>query len=213
MKLYSYWRSSCSWRARIALAHKDLDYEIVPVHLVRGGGEQHAGEYAALNPMRQVPTLVTSAGETITQSLAIVEYAEELRPEPTLLPGDALARARARELAAIIATGTQPLQNISVLREIEALGGDRGEWGRRHIERGLAALEARADPAGPLLCGARVTIADAVLVPQLYNARRFGVDTAAYAALARAEEAALALPSFYRTRPEAQPDAEPAGSA
>jgi maleylpyruvate isomerase len=208
MKLYSYWRSSCSWRVRIALAYKRLPHALAPVHLLRGGGEQHAGGYAALNPLAQVPTLITEAGEVLTQSLAIVEYLEELYPEPPLLPSGALARARARELASIVATGIQPLQNLSVLQAIDELGGDRAAWSRRWIERGLAALEARATP-GPYLAGAQPSIADVFAVPQLYNARRFGIDLAAYPTLSRAEEACLELPAFTDTRPEQQPDTEP----
>jgi maleylpyruvate isomerase len=208
MKLYSYWRSSCSWRVRIALAYKRLPHDLSPVHLLRGGGEQHAREYQPLNPMAQVPTLVTDSGEVLTQSMAIVEYLEEEHPEPPLLPSAALARARARELAAIVATGIQPIQNLSVLQAIDELGGDRAAWSRRWIERGLAALEARATP-GPYLAGAEPTIADVFAVPQLYNARRFGIDVAAYPAVARAEEACMKLPAFRDTRPESQPDAEP----
>jgi maleylpyruvate isomerase len=208
MKLYSYWRSSCSWRVRIALAYKTLPHDLSPVHLLRGGGEQHAGAYQTLNPMAQVPTLVTDSGDVITQSMAIVEYLEQVHPEPPLLPSAALARARARELAAIVATGIQPIQNLTVLQAIDELGGDRAAWSRRWIERGLAALEARAAP-GPYLAGAEPTIADVFAVPQLYNARRFGIDVAAYPAVARAEEACMKLSAFHDTRPENQPDAEP----
>lgn len=212
MRLYSYWRSSCSWRARIAFAHKGLRYELAPVHLLRGGGEQHAPEYASLNPMRQVPTLEFDSGEVLTQSPAIVEYLEEIEPTPSLLPGDPLARARAREIASIIATGAQPLQNLSVLAEVKRLGGDKAAWGKAFLERGLAAAEARARP-GPFLVGEHPSLADAFAVPQLYNARRFGVDTASYPALARAEAAAMELPAFFDTRPEAQPDAEASAGA
>ena len=192
---------------RIALAYKSVPYDLSPVHLLRSGGEQYAEAYASLNPMRQVPTLVIDDGVVLTQSLAICEYLDEAFPEPPLLPGDPLARARARELAAIVATGIQPIQNLSVLREVEALGGERAAWSRMWIERGLAALEERARP-GPYLAGDAITIADVCAVPQLYNARRFGVDVAAYPALARAERACLEHPAFHDTRPENQPDAE-----
>ncbi len=207
MKLYSYWRSSCSWRVRIALAHKRIPHELVPVHLIRGGGEQHDSAYASLNPMRQVPALALDDGDVLTQSPAIIEYLEELYPEPPLLPRDPLSRARARELAAIVATGIQPLQNLSVLREIERIGADRAAWARTWLERGLAALESRAAP-GPLLAGDGMTLADIFAVPQLYNARRFGIDTDAYPALSRAESACMQIPAFWDTRPEAQPDAD-----
>jgi maleylpyruvate isomerase len=208
VRLYSYWRSSCSWRVRIALAYKGVAHELSPVHLLRGGGEQYRAEYASMNPMRQVPTLVLDDGEVLTQSPAIIEYLEDTHPEPRLLPGDPRARARARELADIVATGMQPLQNLSVLREIAGLGGDKAAWARRWIERGLAALEARARPA-PYLAGSQVSVADVFAVPQLYNARRFGIELDAFPALRRAEEACLELPAFCDTRPEAQPDAEP----
>ena len=208
MKLYSYWRSSCSWRIRIVLAHKRIPHDLTPVHLLRGGGEQHGDAYASINPMRQVPSLVLDDGETITQSAAIIEYLEEAHPEPPLLPRALLARARARELAAITATGIQPLQNLSVLREIDKLGGDRAAWGKMWLERGLAAMEAWAQPS-PYLVGADVSVADVFVVPQLYNARRFGIEVSAYPALRRAEQACLELPAFYDTRPEAQPDAQP----
>ncbi len=213
MKLYSYWRSSCSWRVRIALNLKGLAYEYQAVHLVRGGGEQHAEAYRRLNPLRQVPTLVTGDGTAITQSLAILEYLEETHPAPPLLPEGALARARVRQLAEVVNAGIQPVQNASVLKQLEALGQDKQAWAASFIARGLAALEAMAkETAGAYLVGDAVSFADCCLVPQLYNARRYGVDLAPYPTLTRVEAACQEREAFQAAHPDRQPDA-PTGAA
>ena len=224
MRLYGYWRSSASYRVRIALALKGVTYEYVPVHLVRDGGEQRAADYRAKNPMAQVPTLELEADldewegpegavVRLSQSIAILEWLDETYPTPPLLPKKALDRARARELAEIVNSGMQPLQNLPLMAELKRLGGDAAgpAFARAANEHGLAALEAKAlVSAGKCLVGDDVTIADVCLVPQLYGARRFGVDVAAYPTIARVEAGLVALPAFAAAHPDRQPDAQPA---
>lgn len=209
MKLYGYWRSSASWRVRIALAYKGLSYEYVPVHLVKDGGQQHGEAHRARNPMEQVPVLEVD-GRLLTQSLAIIEWLEETWPQPALLPKDPFLRMRARQLAEIPNSGIQPLQNLSILQEIEKLGGDKQAWGARWNRRGLAAMEAIArETAGRFLVGDEPTVADVCLVPQLYAARRFGVDPAEFPTLLRVEAACAELPAFRQAHADVQPDATP----
>ncbi|AKU93059.1 maleylacetoacetate isomerase [Vulgatibacter incomptus] len=213
MKLHGYWRSSASWRVRIALAHKGLAYEYVPVHLVRGGGEQHSEAHRAKNPMAQVPVLELDDGTMLSQSLAIIEWLEETHPTPPLLPKDPVARARARQLAEMVNAGIQPLQNIGVQQHLVSLGlgVDEKAWTVHWIRRGLGALEAVAkNTAGRFCVGDAVSVADACLVPQLYGARRFAIDVADYPTLARIEEACAALPAFAAAHADRQPDAVPA---
>lgn len=207
VRLYGYWRSSSTWRVRIGLAFKGLHVEVVPVHL--RDGVQHSDAHGARNPMNQVPVLELSDGSYLTESLAILHWLDEAFPEPALLPPDPLARARVRQAAEIINAGIQPLQNFQVLGKISALGGDRMEWGRWAIAKGFDALEAlAADHAGTYLIGDSVTLADVLLVPQMYNARRFGVDLAPYPTLVRADAAATALDAFVSSHPDRQIDAE-----
>ena len=212
MKLYGYWRSSSAWRVRIALAWKGVPYEYQPVHLVRGGGEQHSAAYHAINPLEQVPTLeLEEEGRVrrLTQSLAIIDYLESYAPSPPLLPRAPFLRARARQLAEMINAGIQPLQNSGVLARVKnELGGDDAAWARHYIARGLAALElVAAETAAAFLVGEAVSIADVLLVPQLYNARRFGVDLAPFPLLGRVEAACVTLPAFADSHPDKQPDA------
>lgn len=214
MKLYNYWRSSASWRVRIGLAFKGLSYEYVPVHLVKDGGQQNTPEYRQKNPMRTVPLLEWEEGGQLlrlSQSLAILEYLEETHPQPPLLPRDALGRARARMLAEMVNSGIQPLQNTAVLQRIKGeLKGDEKAWTAYWIERGLTALEASVTPlAGTYCVGDQPSVADVCLVPQLYGARRFGVDLAAFPTLTRIEAACNALPAFQAAQPDRQPDAQP----
>jgi maleylpyruvate isomerase len=208
MKLYSYWRSSSSWRVRIALAWKQLAYDYVAVDLL-GAGEQHSERHRALNPLAQVPVLELDDGRRLTQSMAIIEYLEEAHPSPPLLPRDAYQRARARSLAELVNSGVQPLQNLSVLKHVKrALGQDEQAWGRHFVERGLRALEAEAQSgAGRFLVGESPTIADVFLVPQMLGARRFGVDLALLPTLVRIERECVQLPAFIAAAPESQPDA------
>jgi maleylpyruvate isomerase len=215
MKLHGYWRSSASWRVRIALNLKGLAYEYAAVNLVADGGQQHADGYRALNPMEQVPTLEVDVGgevHRLTQSIAILEYLEDRFPEPRLLPKDPYLRARARALAELVNSGIQPLQNLEPQRYVrEELKGDAKAWTAHFIGRGMRALEALAsETAGRYLVGDEVTVADVCLVPQMFAARRFGVDPATLPTLARVEAACDQLDAFAAARPERQPDAPPA---
>ncbi len=209
MKLYNYWRSSASWRVRIALHYKGLPFEYVAVQIVER--QQNQPAYAQLNPMQQVPTLeVEDEGRVVhlAQSLAILEYLEEAHPTPPLLPRGRVARARARQLAECVNAGIQPFQNLPVLAFIkDNLGGDSTAFARRWNTRGLEALEALAQRAGKFLVGDELSIADVCLIPQLYSARRFGVDTHAFPTLLRVEAACHALPAFTAAHPDRQPDA------
>jgi maleylpyruvate isomerase len=208
MKLYSYWRSSASWRVRIGLAWKNVAFEYMPVQLVPDKvGGQHSDAYRALNPMEQVPTLVLDDGRQISQSMAILEYLEETVPEPPLLPRDRYLRARARQLAEVINAGIQPLQNTHPLLQLRTRGVDDKAWAQYFITRGLDALQASAQPtAGRFLVGDTVTLADVYLVPQLYNARRFELDVGRWPLLRRVEEACAALPAFHIAHADRQPD-------
>jgi maleylpyruvate isomerase len=213
MKLYSYWRSSCAYRVRIVLNLKGLSYEYHPVNIAAGISEQTSETYGAVNPMRQVPTLEWEEAGTIvrlTQSVAIAEYIEEHVSEPPLLPKAPLVRARVREAVEIVNSGTQPLQNTGVLEEMRRLDGESGakRWAMRVITVGLAALECRAQlHAGRFLVGDSISLADVFLLPQLYNARRAGIDITQFPRLLDVEAQALSLEPVSRARPENQPDA------
>jgi maleylpyruvate isomerase len=215
MRLYSYWRSSASWRVRIALGYKGLSHEYRAIHLVRDGGQQYAPEYREINPLSQVPVLELEEDGTlrrIAQSMAILEYLEERFPDPPLLPSEPWRRARARMLAEIVNSGIQPFQNgPSVLGYVkDTLHGDEQAFARHFIGRGLAALElSAAETAGPFLVGEHPSFADVCLVPQLFGARRFGVDLSGVPTLLAAERACEVLPAFIAARPERQPDASP----
>jgi maleylpyruvate isomerase len=212
LKLYSYWRSSSAWRVRIALQFKSIDCEIVPVHLLRDGGQQHRPEFGARNPMSQVPVLEEEGPAGIfrlTQSMAILEYLEERHPEPPLLPRDPAARARARQLAEIVNSGIQPLQNLKLQQELRGRGLDPAVLMKQFNVAGLNALEQLAcTSAGRYLVGDEVTLADLMLIPQLYAARRLGVDVEAFPTLRRVELACEPLPAFKAAHPDAQPDRE-----
>jgi maleylpyruvate isomerase len=210
-RLYSYWRSSASWRVRIALAVKGIEYDYVAVNILED--EHKRDDYVERNPMAQVPTLeLDHGGETvrITQSLAICQYLDGIVPEPALFPDDPLLRARAMEIAEIVNSGTQPLQNLGLLRALKKLGGDPDAWAKERIAYGLAAIEEKLGwSARRYAVGDTVTIADVCLVPQMYNARRFGVDLAPFPRATEVEARAAELPSFLAARPERQPDAKP----
>ena len=213
LRLHGYWRSSASYRVRIALECKGLDFEYVPVHLVRSGGEQYSAQYRALNPQSRVPALETPEG-VLTQSMAIMEWLEEAYPEPALLPRNLGERARVRALAQIMVADVQPLQNISITRFLQGtLNVDDAAlqvWLREWVGRGLRAFEemlAQAPGGGDFCVGNTPTLADVCLVPQCYSSRRFGVDPAAYPRIAHIERACAELPAFQRAAPERQPDA------
>ncbi len=213
LRLYTYWRSSSAWRVRIGLALKGLGHELVPVDL--SAQEQFGDAHRARNPMAQVPVLeVAEGGRTLRlpQSMAILEWLDERYPEPPLLPADLDGRARVRALAEHVNSGIQPLQNALVLRLLrEKVPGWDKEWARSFIARGLDALERAVGDggAGRFCPGAAPGLADCYLVPQLYNARRFGVDVAPWATLRRIEEACAALAPFQAAHPDRQPDAPP----
>ena len=185
LKLQGYYRSSAAWRVRIALNLKGLQAEQLSHHLRKG--EQHDPTYLALNPQGLVPTLTLDVGTNLTQSLAIVEWLDETHPLPPLLPGDALHRARIRSFAQVIACDTHPVQNLKVLARLRQLGlaeGDVTAWAAWAITEGLGACEMLiAGESGPFCFGSAPTLADICLVPQLFNARRFGVDVSAYPSL------------------------------
>lgn len=212
--LYGYWRSTAAYRVRIALNLKKIDCQMRPVHLVRDGGEQHGEAYRALNPQGLVPALAID-GHTLTQSLAIVEYLEETRPWPALLPARPAERARVRALALAIAADTHPLNNLRVLKYLGGtLGVDeagRNGWYAHWVAQSFAAVERLlADAQTGRFChGDTPTLADLVLVPQVYNADRFACDMTPYPTIRRIEQACLALPEFDAARPENQSDAPP----
>ncbi len=212
MKLYSYWRSSCSYRVRIALALKGLRYEYRAVDISPERSQQLGPEYLAINAARMVPVLELAGGARLTQSVAIVEYLDERFPEPALYPADALERAHVREAVELINSAIQPLQNLAVLKHVRSLAPavTASAWSERWVVPGLAALERLAEQrAADFSVGSRVTAADVFLVPQLYAARRFGVDVAPFARLAAIEGRLLALEPFRLAHPDRQPDAPP----
>ena len=211
MKLYSYFRSSAAYRVRIALNLKKLPYEMVPIHLTKDGGRQHTPEFRAINPQARVPALEVSSGEVLTQSLAIIEYLDDVHPEPPLLPTDALDRAKSRAIAQMIACDIHPLNNLIALqylkRQLKHEQSEIDAWYHHWIIEGFRALEAVLEPA-PYACGANVTIADICLVPQVANARRYKVPLDQFPKIVAVDAACLKLPAFDRARPENQPDAE-----
>jgi maleylacetoacetate isomerase len=211
VRLYTYWRSSAAYRVRIALNWKGLSYQALPTHFLRK--EHRAAEFLARNPQGLVPVM-EDGSVVLAQSIAIIEYLEERRPEPPLLPRDPESRARARSLALAIACDIHPLNNLRVLQYLTnelAQPQDKVDaWYRHWIATGFAALEQEAvrHGDGRHLVGDQVSIADVCLVPQVYNARRFNCDLAPYPTLVAVNDSMSALPAFQAARPEAQPDAE-----
>ena len=215
MKLYSYFRSSASFRVRIALALKGLSYDYLPVHLVKDGGQQFAAEFKAMNPAALVPVLQDDDGGVLTQSLAIIEYLEETRPNPPLLPADPAGRARVRSLALSIACEIHPLNNLRVLGYLTKTLGvtedQKNAWYRHWVETGLATVEAMLanDPRTGSFChGEAPTLADVLLVPQIFNAQRFNCRLDHVPTVMRIHQRCLTVPAFAASVPAEQPDAE-----
>jgi len=211
VKLYSYFRSSAAYRARIALNLKGLSYETIPIHLSKEGGKQFNPEFKAVNPQMRVPALTLANGEVLTQSLAIIDYLDEVHREPPFLPTDAVERAKVRAVAYAIACDIHPLNNLAPLKYIKAkFGQDQtaiDAWYHHWILVGFEAVEALLRP-GPYSFGAQVTLADICLVPQVANARRLKVPLDRFPKIVAVDAACLALPAFDRARPGNQPDAE-----
>jgi maleylacetoacetate isomerase len=213
MKLHNFFRSSASYRVRIALNLKGLAYEYRAVHLRRGGGEQFGSEFLALNPHALVPVL-EDGPHVLTQSLSILEYLEETHPDRPLLPKAPVERARVRAIALSIACDVHPLNNLRVLEFLGKLGvgpDARTEWYRHWVAAGLHALEvelARSPATGKFCHGDAPSLADCCLVPQLFNARRFGCELSPYPRLLAIEENCNGLSEFLAASPESQPDAE-----
>jgi maleylpyruvate isomerase len=211
IRLHSYFRSTSAWRVRIALHLKGLAFETVAVQLSQS--QQHQAAFAARNPMRQVPVLEIADGSEefhLTQSMAILEYLEERFPEPPLLPRDLGLRARSRELAELVNSGIQPLQNLDVRKTLEMAGADADRIIRGYILKGMEALERRAkETAGRFLVRDSVTFADILLVPQLHASNRFGVPTEPFPTLERVGRECEAMVAFQAAHPNAQPDFDP----
>lgn len=207
MDLYTYYRSTSSYRVRIALALKGLEVNAIPVNLIRDGGEHRKPDYLAINPQGRVPALRLDTGEVIIQSMAIIEYLEERAPLPALLPGDLILRARHRAVAALIGCDIHPLHNVAVLNRLRGLGHDEGNvtaWIGDWIGEGFAAVEAMMGDEG--FCFGEVGLADVYVLPQLYAARRFNVDLTAFPRICRVEALALQHPAFQAAHPDAQSD-------
>lgn len=211
MKVYTYFRSSAAYRLRIALNFKGLSGDMVSIHLQKDGGQNRKPEYRAINPQMRVPALRLDSGEVLTQSLAIIEYLDEVDPQPPLLPRDPVARAKVRALALAIACDIHPLNNTSPLRYLKnVLGQEQSKidaWYHHWVLEGFEALETMVRP-GPYAFGGEVTLADVCLVPQIYNARRLKVPLDRFPKLVAIDAACAKLPAFEQARPENQPDAE-----
>ena len=214
MKLYNYFRSSASFRVRIALNFKGLPYEYAAVHLTKAGGQQFSPAFRAINPDALIPVL-DDGGHTLTQSLAIIEYLDETYPEPPLLPKTPLERAYVRAIALAIACEIHPLNNLRVLRylvrDLKATDEQKNAWYRHWVEQGLASIEARLvaeRQSGRYALGDQVTLADVVIVPQIFNAKRFECRLDHVPTVMRIFDHCMELPAFVDARPAHQPDAE-----
>lgn len=214
MKLYTYFRSSAAYRVRIALNLKAIEYESVPVHLLREGGQHRNATYLALNPAGLVPALVLDDGQVMTQSVAIMEYLDEIRRDPPLLPDDAFDRAWVRSLTNLIACDVHPLNNLRVLQYLEndlACSHDaKVRWYQHWVGAGLQAFESMLvarGKTGKFCYGDEPTLADCCLVPQVYNARRFACDMSAMPTIERVVSSCETVDAFFAAAPENQPDA------
>jgi len=217
--LHGYFRSTTSWRVRIVLNLKGLDYDVVPVHLLREGGQQYSDAYQTLNPVGEVPSLEVrgEGGEVVAclaQSVAIMEFLEERHPEPPLLPSEPLLRAQTRQLVEVVNSSIHPVQNLKVMRQLTAdFGTDRAanfDWARRWIARHFEGLERLVErTSGAHAVGDSLSLADVVIVPQVFNARRFGVDMSRFPRLEALDASAAHNACFEAARPEQQIDFEP----
>lgn len=214
MQLYSYFRSSASFRVRIALNLKGLTYEYVPVHLLKNGGEQYTPEFRKISPDSLVPALVDE-GQVLNQSLAIIEYLDETHPNPPLLPADPAERARVRSLALTVACEVHPLNNVRVLRYLkdhfDVPEDKRNAWVRHWIESGIGVIETqltRSSQTGRFCHGDTPTLADLFLIPQLFNGKRFQCDFSGMPTVMRIHDHCMALEAFQKAEWSAQPDAE-----
>ncbi|XP_068607669.1 maleylacetoacetate isomerase isoform X3 [Brachionichthys hirsutus] len=200
--LHGYFRSSCSWRVRIAFALKGIEYDQVPVNLIKDGGQQ---QFKTLNPMQQVPA-VEIDGMILSQSLAVIQYIDETRPGHPLLPADLKKRAQVRMISDLIASGIQPLQ-VKNLYVIQKIGAEKVQWSQHFINRGFQALEpVLKETAGKYCVGDEISMADICLVPQVYNAERFKVDLEEYPTIKRLNQALLDVEAFKVSHPSRQPD-------
>jgi maleylacetoacetate isomerase len=212
MKLHNYFRSSASFRVRIAMELKGLGYEYLPVHLVKG--EHRQEKYASVSASQLVPTLETDEGQLLSQSMAIIEYLDETHPQPPLLPKDAIGRARVRALAQLIACEIHPLNNLRVLkylvRDLKVDEEAKNTWYRHWVNVGLEMYEQELArlPAATYSYGDTPTLADCCLVPQIFNGQRFNVDFSGFPRTMAAYEACMKLPAFQKAQPSACPDNE-----
>jgi maleylacetoacetate isomerase len=213
MKLYNYFRSSASFRVRIALELKGLPYDYVPVHLVKG--EHRSESYAAVSRTALVPALQLDTGETLGQSMAIIEYLDETHPQPPLLPSDALGRAKVRALSQLIACEIHPLNNLRVLkylvRDLKVEEEAKNTWYRHWVRVGLEAFERELEqlPVSKYCYGDTPTLADCCLVPQIFNGRRLNANFDGLPLTMAAFDACMELPAFQKAQPSACPDNEP----
>lgn len=205
MKLYSFAQSTTAYRVRIVLNLKGLPYEILPIDLTKGA--QKDAEYAALNPIKGVPTLVTDAGDVLTQSMAILTYLDAVHPEPALMPADPLERARVEAAAQVIAADVHPVNNLKIRKRLEGIGQSHDDvvgWMNHWMSEGFAAFQSLIRPDTPFAFGDAPSLADICLVPQLFNAHRWKCDLSPFQRLVEIEERCLALPAFDAARPENQ---------
>ncbi|MGE0036857.1 MAG: maleylacetoacetate isomerase [Xanthobacteraceae bacterium] len=211
MQLYSYFRSSAAYRVRIALNLKGIPYDTVPIHLQKEGGINRKPEFRAINPHMRLPALRLDSGDLLIQSLAIIDYLDDIHPQPPLLPQDPIAKAKVRAIAQVIACDIHPLNNIGPLRYLKnVMGQDQSKidaWYHHWVHDGFQAVEEMISP-GPYTFGSEITLADICLVPQVYNARRLKTPLDKYPKIVAIDAACNKLAAFDKARPENQPDAE-----
>jgi maleylacetoacetate isomerase len=210
--LFGYWRSSAAYRVRIGLHLKGIPFDYKSVHLIKDGGEQRSAEFMEKNPSKLVPVLQTPEGDYLTQSLAILEYLDELYPDPALLPKSPLRRAQARAIAMAIACDVHPLNNLRILQflksSLECSDEARDNWYAHWIHEGFGAVERMLEKTHGLYCiGDEISVADICLVPQVYNAHRFNVPLSRYPLISAIDERCRGVPCFERALPESQSDA------